>query len=549
MSASTPLLVKRAIFTLARDRKLPGVLTVNGSQIQWAAHDPTESQPHYIEIKAVSDSLQRAKGKPLLRIPTKDRPSVFEFESEADRDQAVDIITPLVKSAQEKGKGLANGAASGAKAAQGPHAELKKAVLAADRDLQALHEQLVTGGIISEAEFWRHRQHLLRQHAQEGPHGRQKQGPSNAMIEQSMDPNSNKVTLKLTPDVMQQIFQEKPHMKRAHNKLVPHTLSEKDFWGKFFNYEVARKAQGRSKKAGAEIEDPYQEFRNEHLDALEARNMLHNVNAEVNLAADLFDHGSQAREQEEEGSRQTISDINKHAAAVMRTAADSGSRGAGQQAAASAGAQQSGMASTALDDLRRPELAGFSQLRIQDPKRLHESAAPQQSHGAAEHGATAPSSLTDSDALEAVQMLLKDGAEQHSVSSQAAYAVLVELCRQSNTAASGLQALAHGPSGAEQNLVPRMQEILRQTVLACNELLRHFWAQFPLSTSKREARALDLKRALMNQYDRTTAMQEAAQGLDRVHITQLLKPLRQALDAAIIKHDNEAVYKSQPVST
>ena len=88
----------------------------------------------------------------------------------------------------------------------------------------------------------------------------------------------------------------------------------------------------------------------------------------------------------------------------MRTAADSGSRGAGQQAAASAGAQQSGMASTALDDLRRPELAGFSQLRIQDPKRLHESAAPQQSHGAAEHGATAPSSLTDSDALEAVQV-------------------------------------------------------------------------------------------------------------------------------------------------
>ena len=30
-------------------------------------------------------------------------------------------------------------------------------------------------------------------------------------------------------------------MKRAHNKLVPHTLSEKDFWGKFFNFEVARK--------------------------------------------------------------------------------------------------------------------------------------------------------------------------------------------------------------------------------------------------------------------------------------------------------------------
>ena len=30
-------------------------------------------------------------------------------------------------------------------------------------------------------------------------------------------------------------------MKRAHDKLVPHTHSEKEFWEKFFNYEVARK--------------------------------------------------------------------------------------------------------------------------------------------------------------------------------------------------------------------------------------------------------------------------------------------------------------------
>ena len=41
-------------------------------------------------------------------------------------------------------------------------------------------------------------------------------------------------------------------------------------------------------------------------------------------------------------------------------------------------------------------------------------------------------------------------------------------------------------------------------------------------------------------------VQEAAHGLDRVHIAQLLKPLRQALDAAIMKHDNETVFKAQP---
>ena len=58
---------------------------------------------------------------------------MFEFESEADRDQAVDIITPLVKSAQKKGKAVANSGVGSPKPASGPHAELKKAVLAADR--------------------------------------------------------------------------------------------------------------------------------------------------------------------------------------------------------------------------------------------------------------------------------------------------------------------------------------------------------------------------------------------------------------------------------
>ena len=57
---------------------------------------------------------------------------MFQFETEADRDQAVDIITRLAKGAQEKGKALASGCPSSGKAASGPHAELKKAVLAGD---------------------------------------------------------------------------------------------------------------------------------------------------------------------------------------------------------------------------------------------------------------------------------------------------------------------------------------------------------------------------------------------------------------------------------
>lgn len=54
-----------------------------------------------------------------------------------------------------------------------------------------------------------------------------------------------------------------------------------------------------------------------------------------------------------------------------------------------------------------------------------------------------------------------------------------------------------------------MQAVLREVCLTANELLRHFWAAFPLSSPSREARALRLKKALADQYDRTTAMQVA----------------------------------------
>ena len=54
MPMSAPLLVKRVTFTVTKERKLHGILTVTGSQIQWSPHDPTESQPHHVDIKDVT---------------------------------------------------------------------------------------------------------------------------------------------------------------------------------------------------------------------------------------------------------------------------------------------------------------------------------------------------------------------------------------------------------------------------------------------------------------------------------------------------------------
>ena len=82
------------------------------------------------------DSLQRAKGKPMLRVPLSTGALVFEFETEADRDQAVDVITPLLQQAQRKGKGVATAGAgppTPVAAASVPQASLKAQLLREDR--------------------------------------------------------------------------------------------------------------------------------------------------------------------------------------------------------------------------------------------------------------------------------------------------------------------------------------------------------------------------------------------------------------------------------
>lgn len=48
------------------------------------------------------------------------------------------------------------------------------------------------------------------------------------------------VHYQLTPEAIQQIFAEKPHVHRAFLANVPAVMSEKEFWQKFFKNEISR---------------------------------------------------------------------------------------------------------------------------------------------------------------------------------------------------------------------------------------------------------------------------------------------------------------------
>ena len=90
------------------------------------------------------------------------------------------------------------------------------------------------------------------------------------------------------------------------------------------------------------------------------------------------------------------------------------------------------------------------------------------------------------------------------------------------------------------SLAPALAALVRQAVLTVNELLRHYWASVPARTPARAARAARLAAALASQYDRVTAMVEAAVGTERGHVQRLLKPVTAALDAALARQEEEA---------
>lgn len=252
-----------------------------------------------------------------------------------------------------------------------------------------------------------------------------------------------------------------------------------------------------------------------------------------------------------DSSRDVIRDINKHAAVVMQGLPRPGAGdvsdndpdarlSSSREATASGRGRAEGLL---LEDLRGPWVAGFSELRIQDPKRCYEgvgaagAAPPETGAGADDAGAAEHMQA----ALRQVQELRAAGlAGAPAVDPGAAARVLSELCQQWSSAGLPLGGTPAASGGdPAQLLVPQLQSVLRETVLTSNELLRHFWGAFPLSTPAREARALRLKQALADQFDRTTAMQEASHGTERARITQLLRPLRHALDTALAKHDRE----------
>lgn len=130
MVSANLLLTKRAVLLTQQHPKqqIPGILAMSRTQLEWKPNAPDPSQEVTADVATISGQhlvlavnllcilsdheatfacagqLQRAKNKPMLRIPLRNSCLVLQFDNLEDRDIVVDTLTPLVQQTQNKGR-------------------------------------------------------------------------------------------------------------------------------------------------------------------------------------------------------------------------------------------------------------------------------------------------------------------------------------------------------------------------------------------------------------------------------------------------------------
>lgn len=578
-----------------KDSGTPGVLMINVQGLKWTPNDPSSGAS--VEVKSTNItnhqcSKEVPNKKAFMKVLTdvEGKSYMFVFQNYDERAPARDAVSNVL--ARNKAGGSAPAVAAAPNptkpALNGDQLDAvemgrRMKLLQQDPDLLKLHQQLVGRNVLQETEFWAARKNLL----EDEQVGEQKQrtGLRSAMladVRPLTDGRSNKVTFNLTPEIIHQIFAEKPAVHRAFLLYVPSKMTESAFWTKYCRAEYLYRTKNSAAAAAEAAEDEELAVFTTEDDILarSARQKILRVDPTLDMAADLNDdylslpgHGvlrdgaKESLEMNQGGVRKRtiIHDINRHAAVVLEgSPLDTELKDTTTVAHALERQRKNDLANEAVDrgaekrrterisimtemeDLQGPPPSSFVPLTIQDPRNYFDS---QQSVGL-EGGTTTgshPASVNPAKVLTAFKAQLKNFQTKRQLDSPIApevgFKILTDVTQQiaNSRHTTG--------TAAERNILESLPRATRDELLhhsnTANELLRHFWAAYPLTSKALSEKAGRLKVAMSELYCRIQSMKESAAPDARHQLSRLLQPMSQTLDAAITHYDGEAARKAE----
>ncbi|KAK7847071.1 general transcription and dna repair factor iih subunit tfb1-1, partial [Quercus suber] len=436
--------------------------------------------------------------------------------------------------------------------------ELRIKLLRENSELQNLHKKFVLGNILTESEFWATRKKLLD--GDSGTKSKQRVGFKSSMI------------LDIKPMTDGRIFALKPAVHRA---FLNH-MTEKDFWTKYFRAEYLHSTKNAVAAAAEAAEDEELAIflKEDDILANAVRQKIRRVDPTLDMEADqgddymhLPDHGifrDGSKEitdsQHEQFKRTFLQDLNRQGEVVLegrtidveledpRTVAEALAQSR-QESDENAKQERLDRISrmTEMEDLQAPHDHPFAPLCIKvDPRDYFDSQQLKTSDDTRAGSEQLRCSLSSEEAYGSLRGSISEikamGLSDPVVRPEVAVMVLNGLTQ--NISSTKFQLGKNAQEGILNSLPNTTKEELLHHWISIQELLRHFWSSYPITTSYLYAKVSRVKDAMSKIYPQLEEIKESVPSDLRQQVFLLVRPMHQALDAAFQHYESDLQKRS-----
>ncbi|XP_050159319.1 general transcription and DNA repair factor IIH subunit TFB1-1-like isoform X2 [Malus sylvestris] len=566
-SSSSRRVVKRAQYKDAARLKnpgIPGVLTMVENKFVFKPNDPTSTQTldvKFRHIKGHKNTKEGSKQAPLLNLSSSRevKSYIFEFQSFPDLHECRDFVANALSKASEAAKTgpKKDGVTLPDEQLSAAEMELRMKLLQEDSELQKLHMQFVISGVLTESEFWATRKKLLDGESRTKP--KQRVGFKNSMIldtKPTSDGRMNKVTFNFTPEIKYQIFALKPAVHQAFLELVPSKMTAKDFWTKYFRAEFLHSTKNAAAIAAEAAEDEELAIflKEDEILAREARQKLTKgmiihiflimgsfvMVARTSLNYRMSNTGGLYHKTLTDGD---LEDPNNVAEALMRSRQEPDESAVQERLDRITRMNE-------IDDLREPRDHRVAQLCIKDPRDYFDTqqanalkALDDSRIGTEQKKCSMTTEEAYGSLKESISKIKSIGLKNSTVAPEIALMVLNGLTQ--NISSTKYQLGKNPRESILDSLPNKTKEELLHHSMSIQELLRHFWSTYPITTAYLSTKVGKLKDAMSQIYRQ---LEEIKESDFRHQVSLLVRPMHQALDAAFQHYESDLQKRAATVA-